>query len=606
MLLKRLLHDFILPIKVISNEPMVFPCGISRSGTTLLATIFDAHSKICLGYELLPPPLPGVETVLKKLQEGMKLAEGDFARVGSQLRKGGDQEIGQWLSRVHRAGATSDDVEVVLKDLLVQRKTGLTTIQERLRVCAMIVSKPQKRSGAVLSGFKFSGHRFDDGLLMFPNASFVYILRDPRDIVVSMREREFDRTLSQVTDDWNRHLHSFEEFAEKHPKQAVLIRYEDLVSLPNQAIEKIFSVLPVDPEPAVYDFQNSKATVLNSRHPNTENLKKGFFTDSIGRWKGKLESADVTAIEHDCGHDMLRHGYELSTQSNTMTTTTPVTANTKYPTYKLPWAKITAQKLLFSRRRNYKPADYQALLDPYIKSHESLRLRDYVREKSLDGRKILIIRHDVDHDHLTAVKIAKWERERGLNTTYCLLHTAWYYGEFKNGHYHHTQDVLDAARQIVDLGHEVNFHNNLVTLALTEGIDPAALLREELDFFRSNGVPVVGTSTHGDGLCRELNFRNWELFKECCDDRFGGPRTVTLKKPDGKESSIELGKFSMFDFGLEYEAYDIARDLYHTDSGGNLRLRENTRGRKDFGRSDKESSQVVGVLTHPIWWDFPD
>ena len=93
---------------------------------------------------------------------------------------------------------------------------------------------------------------------------------------------------------------------------------------------------------------------------------------------------------------------------------------------------------------------------------------------------------------------------------------------------------------------------------------------------------------------------------ECCDDRFGGPRTVTFKKPDGTESHIDLGKLSMFGFGLEYEAYDIARDLYHTDSGGNLRLRENTRGRKDFGRSDKESSQVVGVLTHPIWWNFPD
>ncbi|MDA0802454.1 MAG: hypothetical protein O2819_01665 [Planctomycetota bacterium] len=278
----------------------------------------------------------------------------------------------------------------------------------------------------------------------------------------------------------------------------------------------------------------------------------------------------------------------------------------KYPTYKLPWAKITAQKLLFSRRRKYNPDDYQKLLEPYMKTHESLRLRDYVREKSLDGRKILIIRHDVDHDHLTAVKIARWERDRGLNTTYCLLHTAWYYGELTDGRYRHTQDVLDAAQQIVELGHEVNFHNNLVVLALTEGIDPRAMLREELDFFRSYGVPIVGTSTHGDALCRELNFRNWELFKECCDDRFGGPRTVAFKKPTGGQSSIELGKLSMFDFGLEYEAYDIARDLYHTDSGGNLRLRENTRGRKDFGRTDKESGQVVGVLTHPIWWDFND
>src|SRR5688572_10437056 len=99
MLLRRLIHDYLLPVKLISDEPMVFPCGISRSGTTLLATVLDAHSRICLGYELLPPPLAGVETVRAKLREGMKLADGDFARAGSHLRKGGDKDIGQWLSR---------------------------------------------------------------------------------------------------------------------------------------------------------------------------------------------------------------------------------------------------------------------------------------------------------------------------------------------------------------------------------------------------------------------------------------------------------------------------------------------------------------------------
>ncbi len=60
----------------------------------------------------------------------------------------------------------------------------------------------------------------------------------------------------------------------------------------------------------------------------------------------------------------------------------------------------------------------------------------------------------------------------------------------------------------------------------------------------------------------------------------------------------------MFDFGLEYEGYDIARDIYHTESGGRLRTRQKARGRRSFGRKDTQRGEVVRVLTHPIWWDF--
>ncbi|MCH8068782.1 MAG: NAD(P)H-dependent oxidoreductase subunit E, partial [Candidatus Marinimicrobia bacterium] len=34
-----------------------------------------------------------------------------------------------------------------------------------------------------------------------------------------------------------------------------------------------------------------------------------------------------------------------------------------------------------------------------------------------------------DHDFETALKMGAWEHERGLRATYCILHTAWYYGK---------------------------------------------------------------------------------------------------------------------------------------------------------------------------------
>ena len=256
-----------------------------------------------------------------------------------------------------------------------------------------------------------------------------------------------------------------------------------------------------------------------------------------------------------------------------------------------------------NKRKIFNASGYDELLAPYRDSHENLRYSDFVRESEIGERKILLIRHDVDHDHLTAVRIAEWEAERGFKATYCLLHTAWYYGILENGEYRHSTDLIECVKRLHALGHEINFHNNLVATALREGTDAVEMLRKELLFFRSLGIAVTGTSTHGDELCRDLNFRNWEIFSECCDDRFGGPRTISYDN-QGRVNTVELGAHSMFDFDLEYEGYDVKRDIYHTDSGGRPRTRYGARGRRPFGRKDESRGEIVGILTHPIWWDF--
>lgn len=274
------------------------------------------------------------------------------------------------------------------------------------------------------------------------------------------------------------------------------------------------------------------------------------------------------------------------------------------PRPRLDHHQISRKQEAFAKRRTFSVDDYATLLAPY-RNHEDLRLVDYVRETEIGDRRILLIRHDVDHDHLTAIRIAEWEASHGLRATYCLLHTAWYYGELVDGQYVHTEDVVECAQRLVELGHEVNFHNNLVATALRcPDIDPEQVLAGELAFFRNAGVPVAGTSSHGDALCRDLAFVNWELFADCMHDRFGRPRTA-LNRVDGELAHVELGRVQMADHGLEYEAYDIVRDVYHTESGSRARTRYNTFGRRPFGRTDPSRGQVVGVLTHPIWWDFP-
>jgi hypothetical protein len=581
--------------RIIDYDPMIFPCGVSRSGTTLLSAILDAHSSICMGYEILFPRINNISQIYSNLEN----IQGDAANLreaGSLIRKSGSLQLGKWISRCDRLGISFDDLSSALIEHKETSGESLVNLRSRVMLIKRILDISKARKNASITGFKITDSSFESYLSFFPNSYFVYILRDPRDVYSSLKEREFKITLEQACRSWNKGIESFEDFRAKNPDKAFIVLYEDLVKSPQKEIEVLFERLRLPVENQVIQFHQSQARILNTSHPNASKLRKGFFSSSVNRFTIDLSEVEIGMISERCREFMGKYGYLEKYQSINE-------KNHDTGLYSISAYEMSKKRIWIKSQKKYKKDDYQKLLKPYLDlKYDIMTHIEYVREKEIGDRKILLIRHDVDHDHLTAQKIAKWEHERGIRSTFCLLHTAWYYGRLDGGKIRHTKDLVKCAQYIASLGHEINFHNNLVVTGLRFRIDPAQLLQQELEFFNSIGIQIKGTSTHGDTLCRKLNFRNWEIFKECCDDRFGGPRILKYENENGLVT-LELGKYSMFDFGLEYEAYDMSKDVYHTDSGGNLHIRKNTRGRKDFGR-DSINGSLVGILVHPIWWRF--
>lgn len=582
--------------EIITQDPMVLVGGMSRSGTTLLATVLDSHPEIVCGAELLPGELPAPAELIPLLDRALELADGDFAHAGRALRQDGNRAVGLFFTRCHRAGVTEAELREALGDLADEMPGAATTLGERLKVACRIVRKRARREEAALYGFKYASASPDVALSYLPDVYFVGIVRDPLDVVLSHQKRGFDKTIAEICSSWNAYAQKYRAFCEKHPERAVTIRYEDLVRGPRRTLQHAFESLPVDLHDRIFSFHELDSPIHAGSHPNAERLRMNFSTDGVGRGRKELPAELVQQVDEACAAEMRSFGYDHRGWVRRGRVQ-------REDTVRISGTQRFIQRQKFSTKRKFTAADYEALLARYTETHEIMPIGDYVREADVGNRKILLIRHDVDHDPETAVKIAEWEAARGVKSTYCLLHTSWYYGQLEDGRYRHSDLLLETVERLCELGHEINFHNNLVALALREGIDPVALLELELAFFDRLGVPVTGTSTHGDALCRELEFRNWELFRECCDDRFGGPRTVT-NKTGQNEIKVSVGEISMFDHGLEYEAYDIAKDYYHTESGGNMRLRENTFGRRAFGRGSENKGEISGILTHPIWWHF--
>lgn len=254
----------------------------------------------------------------------------------------------------------------------------------------------------------------------------------------------------------------------------------------------------------------------------------------------------------------------------------------------------------FSSKKKFSIGDYEKLLEEHeVTPGSDLRLDSAFAT----GAARCVLRHDVDHDIETALQIAEWESALGLKTTFCLLHSTWYYGELVAGKYAHTQLLADSVRRIVDLGHEINLHNNLLTVSYQHGLDPVTLLKQELDFFSGLGIEVTGTSTHGDGLCRQFGYRNFHMFEEVT-------RIMPPELSDDCPERIRnmLGIVSMRELGLRYEAYGVRTRHYCADSGGNLVRKASSVGwvAGFSGSADYVVDVDKYVLTHPIWWKFND
>ena len=240
--------------------------------------------------------------------------------------------------------------------------------------------------------------------------------------------------------------------------------------------------------------------------------------------------------------------------------------------------------------------DYRLFLNTVSKYFEIRKVRDYARPA--EG-KVCLLRHDVDSDINQAIKMAEIEYEAEVRSTYFVLHTAGYYKESR---------FLDKCRYLQDMGHEVGLHNNIITATLGE---PSAtteeILARELAFLRGGGVDVRGTVSHGDNLCHELNFLNYQIFKGC----------VGKNRPDSVKG-IKFYTIDMADHDLDYEALFVERHSYLSDSGGS-RWSWNYPKKAEPIESYRESQDVIAyvnklgmvegrlilqILAHPIWWSL--
>ena len=153
-----------------------------------------------------------------------------------------------------------------------------------------------------------------------PNALFLHIIRDGRDIALSLKKMggfsplpwdcSETRSLVATALYWEWMVRQGRDHGRKFPADYIEFRYEDLITNPHETLGKIGGFLDHD-----LDYDRIQRAGLGRLSETNSSFREEGAKDKInplGRWKERLSHTEIAAIEATVGECLEQTGYTLS------------------------------------------------------------------------------------------------------------------------------------------------------------------------------------------------------------------------------------------------------------------------------------------------------
>lgn len=279
--------------------PYLFLSGNQRSGKTLLQLMLASHPEVSIS--------PGTNVIARVLY-GMRrdrpldaVAMREFRRT---LQK--DRKLKAW--RVdHRA--YMDRVEAY------RSVTSREIVDDLMRFF-----RDQTKPAASYVGNKKGCYCKEADLVkrVFPEARFIFIVRDGRGAVSSMMETQPEHDIVSASLLWTLKARRIRELASQFPKDVFVVRYEELVKEPEAMSRALCRFLELEYSPKMLsDYRTNDAT----RHAtDTTHLEtyQAITTSMIDEWKTHLSREQIRVVEGIAGKELARQGYDVDLSARTL------------------------------------------------------------------------------------------------------------------------------------------------------------------------------------------------------------------------------------------------------------------------------------------------
>ncbi len=289
----------------IEKIPFVFIVGRGRSGTTLLQNILDSNEHV-----LMPIESRLIIYLKQKYFTKTKWTRTDVLAFIDDI----------YLDKNFR---TSWNIN---KELLQERFSSVPLSKLNFNLLCKLIylsyQSPYEKGALLLLGDKNPIYSVfvKDILEIFPEATFIHLVRDYRDNVLSNVNVIKTESIPIASHGWVAYNQEIEKVKKKHPTIFLTIRYEDLVAFPEQNIKKICHFLSLEYTPKMLEFnkviekkiesEKFKSTkVMTDFHPN---LIKPINTNHIKKWEIAFTKKEVELIEYIAGDYGKLYGYETT------------------------------------------------------------------------------------------------------------------------------------------------------------------------------------------------------------------------------------------------------------------------------------------------------
>jgi len=283
--------------KLNEQNPPIFILGVQRSGTTLLRLILNSHSHIAIPEEsTFLMPLLKKKNIKAHLSGKSLKALVNYLSLNSQLKLW-NYDCSDFLHSL------SEKEHITLKNL----------IEEMFR------SYCRNNSKSIWGDKTPSFFRKIDILnLLFPDAKFIHIIRDGRDVFDSWRKMDpSKKNVAVAAIEWRYKLSKIEKSLRFVPdKNRLTIRYEDLLEQPEIMIESICSFLGIAYESDMLDFYRKSHCNVGEHHSHL--IFQPINKNNKEKWRKNLTVREVKTFSILSGHFLKKYSYEIPDESITV------------------------------------------------------------------------------------------------------------------------------------------------------------------------------------------------------------------------------------------------------------------------------------------------
>jgi hypothetical protein len=149
----------------------------------------------------------------------------------------------------------------------------------------------------------------------FPEAKFIHIVRDGRDVALSWTEAEFGpRTTGAAALAWRRRvLHGERAGRVLGPERYLRVQYEALVVAPVEELERVCDFVEIDFHPNMLEYsKNAERLSSATRYPHRHTRLMLAPTSGVRNWRMQMRVGDVALFQAVAGSTLQMFGYELA------------------------------------------------------------------------------------------------------------------------------------------------------------------------------------------------------------------------------------------------------------------------------------------------------